>query len=469
MEISSIYAWKDKPPRNNAFYLPSSMRAVIVGSSSCGKTVLLLNLLLSDSLDYNRLYIYARSLFQEQYRLIIKGFQKGFSKSQLRILFENQMSLDKMLEFIRNYDGLLSHEIEVQCSEKLSDIPDPADFDTSYNHLVIFDDVMNDSQTNILKYYTRGRLSNIDSIYLAQSFFHLDRRCIRQNSNLFLLFEQAFKNLQHIYSDLAETHMSLEQFRTFTTKVWSEKYNFLTIDLTKPSRAGRYRRNLNEYFLPNQMSFQRVNTVEEEMALQQEIGTKRKMSEDVPIAKHARIEGGESIPATAYQTATNMISKGNRDDGQLGLSTNGKFCTYSYSVCGNILSVSTENGVQNFEINDVKTWIILLAKNPKSMITLETDDPAVTRYRNIIKTLKIVKKHPRRKKSPLAFGDGVHTLAIPSSNEQLLKLLFLKLSEFNAGNDALKQEVVPLAAEAQRRNILPKGLIDPRDMTWVFA
>ena len=270
MEVSNVYAWKQKTRRNNAFYLPSSMRAVIAGSSSCGKTVLLLNLLLSDALDFNKLYIYARSLFQEQYRILIKAFQKGFSKAQVRVLFENQTTLEHMMTFIENYSGLLSHDIQIEYSEKVEDIPDPVDFDPAQNHLVIFDDVMNDRQTNIMKYYTRGRLSNIHSIYLSQSYFHLDRRSIRQNSNLFLIFDQNAKNLQHIFSDLAETHMNFQHFRKFTAIVWSTKYSFVTIDLTKPPLVGRFRRNLNDYYIVNKMTFHRVNTLKDERELRRE-------------------------------------------------------------------------------------------------------------------------------------------------------------------------------------------------------
>ena len=302
MEVSNTYAWKQKPRRSNEFFLPSSMRAVIVGSSSCGKTVLLLNLLLNDALDYNKLYIYARSLFQEQYQIIIKGFQKGFSKSQMRIIFENQMSLDKMLEFIHNYNGLLAYEIQVEYSEKVEDIPDPANFDPANNHLVIFDDVMNDRQANIMKYYTRGRLSNIDSIYLSQSYFHLDRRSIRQNSNLFLIFEQNGKNLQHIFSDLAGTHMNFHQFREFAVKIWSKKYAFITIDHSKPPLVGRFRRNLDDYYVLNNTSFHRIGRLEDERELRRKVmGLYQQIQEDeLPDGSP-----DESPVETDYQTATN--------------------------------------------------------------------------------------------------------------------------------------------------------------------
>ena len=46
--------WKEKTNRNNSPILPRSIRGLIVGKSGCGKTNLLLNLLLKpELLDYN--------------------------------------------------------------------------------------------------------------------------------------------------------------------------------------------------------------------------------------------------------------------------------------------------------------------------------------------------------------------------------------------------------------------------------
>ena len=65
MQISEQYAWiPEKKQRENSPLLPNSLRAVIVGKSGCGKTTLLINLLLRPEwLDYNHLYMGLRKDF----------------------------------------------------------------------------------------------------------------------------------------------------------------------------------------------------------------------------------------------------------------------------------------------------------------------------------------------------------------------------------------------------------------------
>ena len=61
--------WEDKTNRQNSPILPKSIRGLIVGKSGCGKTNLLLNLLLKpELLDYNKLFVYGKSLFQPKYK-----------------------------------------------------------------------------------------------------------------------------------------------------------------------------------------------------------------------------------------------------------------------------------------------------------------------------------------------------------------------------------------------------------------
>ena len=91
MDIENDYSWKSATKRQNSPLLPRNIRGLIVGKSNCGKTTLLLNLLLqSEWLDYNHLYVYGKSLHQKEYRILRKGFENGLSKRQISNLFFQQ-------------------------------------------------------------------------------------------------------------------------------------------------------------------------------------------------------------------------------------------------------------------------------------------------------------------------------------------------------------------------------------------
>ena len=94
MEVNQNLSWKKEKVRNNSSLLPSDIRGLIVGKSNCGKTTLLLNLLLNPGwLDYNHLFVFGKSLHQKEYVILKKGLESGFSKEQLVNLFKNQESI----------------------------------------------------------------------------------------------------------------------------------------------------------------------------------------------------------------------------------------------------------------------------------------------------------------------------------------------------------------------------------------
>ncbi len=91
MEVKDL-SWNDTTSkRSNNPLLPRSIRGLIVGKSGCGKTTLLLNLLLRpDWLDYNNLHVFRKSLFQPEYRIIRKAFEEKLPKEALIKLFGMQ-------------------------------------------------------------------------------------------------------------------------------------------------------------------------------------------------------------------------------------------------------------------------------------------------------------------------------------------------------------------------------------------
>jgi GTPase SAR1 family protein len=173
MENFKVEWNESENPRNHNKLLPNSFRALIIGKSNCGKTSLLINMLLqNDWLDYNRLYIVGNSLFQPKYDIIKEGFNNGLFKDQIRRIFalENKIK-DQDLTYKDVIDALKTTKtVEVKFLTPTDLIPGPEELDRNYKNLIIFDDIMEEkSQEKPKSYYTRGRHSSVDSIYISQN------------------------------------------------------------------------------------------------------------------------------------------------------------------------------------------------------------------------------------------------------------------------------------------------------------
>ena len=91
MEVKN-HAWNENlSKRCNHPLLPQGIRGLIIGKSGCGKTTLLINLLLRPGwLDYNNIDIFGKSLFELEYHNLKKAFEEKLPKDVIIRLFENQ-------------------------------------------------------------------------------------------------------------------------------------------------------------------------------------------------------------------------------------------------------------------------------------------------------------------------------------------------------------------------------------------
>ena len=251
MDVENLAYDEAATARHNHFLLPQrSIRGLIVGKSDCGKTTLLNNLLLRPGwLDYDRLYVFGKSLHQPIYQLLRRALEKGFSKEDIRELLSARdkcpYSLIDVVEALprpRRPSG-----IETFFFEDGSEVPDPRELDSGRKNLMIFDDLMLSKQNKCEDYYVRGRHSNVDCFYLCQNYFRLPRQTIRENANFICLFRQDARNLQQIHRDYC-TGLTMEQFRILCDHCWDEPHGFVTIDLTSPKTDGRYRCKLDEFY-----------------------------------------------------------------------------------------------------------------------------------------------------------------------------------------------------------------------------
>lgn len=258
MEISDLSWNNTSKTRQNHFLLPNSIRGLIIGKSNCGKTTLLMNLLLQpDYLDYEKLYVFGKSLHQPEYQILKKLYEEHVPKEYGINLFENKNELmdlhvnpSDLIEFIsQQLSDRDKSEIEAQFYENSEDVPDPRDLNPQDKNLIIFDDLMLEKQNKCESYYVRGRHWACDCFYIAQSYFKLPRQTIRENANFLCIFRQDDKNLRHIWEDHA-SDLELKEFKSFCKKCWAENHGFLTIDLTSGENSGKYRKNLDDIYVP---------------------------------------------------------------------------------------------------------------------------------------------------------------------------------------------------------------------------
>ena len=256
MEVKNL-SWDSTTARSNHKLLPKDVRGLIIGKSGCGKTTLLLNLLLNPGwLDYDKLFVFSKSLFQPEYAVLRKAMERKFPKEMILWLFNNQgiieeseLSLDEFIDCVAKE---LNHKSNIDCQffERSNEVPDPRELNPNNKNLMVFDDLLLEKQSACEKYYARGRHSNVDCFYLSQNYFKLPRQTIRENTNFICLFRQDLKNTSHIYNDHASSDMKQEEFREMCEKIWEDPHNFVVIDLTRDKDEGKYRRCLDEFYLP---------------------------------------------------------------------------------------------------------------------------------------------------------------------------------------------------------------------------
>ena len=132
MEIKDL-SWNVVTTRRfNNPLLPRSIRGIIVRKSGCGKTTLLLNLLIRPGwLDYDNLSVFGKSLFQPEYRILKKAFEENLPKEYILRLFnmrdEIQNSQIPPLLVVQEWAKSIKNKSNVKCNffETASDVPDP--------------------------------------------------------------------------------------------------------------------------------------------------------------------------------------------------------------------------------------------------------------------------------------------------------------------------------------------------------
>jgi len=182
-------------PHFNVHHIKLPFRMLVIGSSGSGKTNFAINLIKMMSGTFNSLTIITRNADEALYNMLKKKLKN-----------------------------------DVQICEGLSNIPNLDDFDKKDQHLVIFDDLINVKNQNIIQeYYLRCRKLNISVMYLSQSYFKIPM-LIRQNANYIIIIKvSSTKDLTRMlreYDCGVTKEMMIELYKHATKK----KFGFLMLD-----------------------------------------------------------------------------------------------------------------------------------------------------------------------------------------------------------------------------------------------
>ena len=231
-------------------------RIIIMGPSECGKSVFLTNLILNIINEYDKIYIYSPSLHQELCQKLIKCFSNYIPIHIIpNILYENDIDIAIEEIIVINKDFQKS-DTEIETFESIDELKFPQEYEN--NSIIILDDLnqkeMDDPRVQAM--FKRSRHNNLSIFIIGQDYYELSKKTIRCNGNIFHIFKpNNFRDVLNLYQDKSSMDMTLNEFKLLTSTCWNEKYQPLTIDMTKGKHTSRYRLGLNSIFVPDTTPF----------------------------------------------------------------------------------------------------------------------------------------------------------------------------------------------------------------------
>lgn len=215
LEVNNIKLENNIHIVRHSTLLPNTIRCIICGPSNCGKTNVMLNLILhKNGRKFKHIYLYSKTAFQPKYRFL-EQVMNNIPSAKFFVFSENK-------EVIHPNDALT-------------------------NSIMIFDDVACENQVNIRNYFAMGRHKQIDCFYLSQTYSKIPKQLIRDNVNFMIIFRQDETNLKHIYNEHVNTDIEWSQFKELCSIIWQDRFDFLLINKDCPLNRGRYRQGFDTF------------------------------------------------------------------------------------------------------------------------------------------------------------------------------------------------------------------------------
>ena len=209
------------------------VRCIITGLSECGKSYFLTNLNLYINNEYDKIYIYSPSLHQDIYRQLTKCFSNYIPIHIIPNIL-NEEDIDIVIDDIVSDKDFQKSDNEIETYESIEELKYPQEYDEG--GIFILND-LNEKEMNDPRVQALFKQSGHNKLYIfivSQDYYELPKRTIRANGNIYHIFKpNIFRDVQNLYQDKASMGMNLNEFKYLSSTCWNEKYQPLTIDISK--------------------------------------------------------------------------------------------------------------------------------------------------------------------------------------------------------------------------------------------
>ena len=96
--------------------------------------------------------------------------------------------------------------------------------------------------------FKRSRYNNLSVFIISQDYYELPKKTIRANGNIYHIFKpNNYRDVQNFYQDKASMGMTVNDFKSLANICWNEKYQPLTIDMTKDKISRKISIGIKQY------------------------------------------------------------------------------------------------------------------------------------------------------------------------------------------------------------------------------
>lgn len=207
-------------PAYDKIHIDLPFSACVIGAKGSGKSTCVLNLV-TNMKCFTKVYLYCKDIHEAIYEYIYDIYKEAGDK--------------------------VSKELVIR-SDNVNDVPEVEDFDDQETNLVIFDDLMMETQhkeskegmKKIQEIYMRARRKNVSCIFVSQSYYDIPG-ILRKNADyLFILRINTLQDFNRICNEYKGMKTKEELYKMYLASLKIPN-SFFMIDMKSLDPIYRYR------------------------------------------------------------------------------------------------------------------------------------------------------------------------------------------------------------------------------------